>query len=137
MFMACSSSDGDVNAPEVILTNDNTNNMMDNTNMPPDDVNLYKGSFVSGAHTTTGEAIVNEEHTMISFSDFKTDNGPLLEVYLATSTNATDYISLGVLQGVEGNFSYALPEGINFETHKFVLIWCVEFSVNFGHAVLE
>ena len=100
-------------------------------------VDLYEGSFVSAAHPTSGQAIVNEERTILSFADFKTDSGPILEVYLATDTNASDYITLGELQGVEGNFDYNLPEDVNFEMHKYVLIWCVDFSVNFGHAILE
>lgn len=137
-IFACSSNSDELPSEQAPVVEEDTNNMItDNTNMPPDDVNLYKGNFVSAAHATSGEAIVNQEHTSISFTNFKTDNGPLLEIYLAKDTNATDYISLGVLQGIEGNYSYALPEGVNFETHKYVLVWCVQFSVNFGHAILE
>ena len=114
-------------------SNDGSDEMM----MTEEEVDLYEGVFISAAHPTSGEASVNEARTTISFTNFKTDSGPLLEVYLSTDTSASDYITLGVLQGVEGNFDYSLPEGVDFNTHKYVHIWCVDFSVSFGYAVLE
>ncbi|MDU8886995.1 DM13 domain-containing protein [Yeosuana sp. MJ-SS3] len=126
LILACSTNNDD---DSQVNQNEETDIM--------EEVDLYEGSFVSAAHPTSGKAIVNEEHTILAFTNFKTDSGPILEVYLATDTNASDYISLGELQGIEGDFDYSLPEGVNFETHKFVLIWCVDFSVNFGHAILE
>ena len=137
--MSCSSSGDD--SPQVIQDDDSSmmeEEMEDDMMMEEEEeVDLYEGDFVSAAHPTSGQAIVNEDHTLLSFTDFKTDDGPILEVYLATDTNASEYISLGELQGIEGDFEYNLPEGVNFETHNYVLIWCVDFSVNFGHAILE
>jgi hypothetical protein len=95
------------------------------------------GSFVSDAHETTGTASVNEEETLLMFTDFKTDNGPLLEVYLSTDKEATEYVSLGDLKGIEGDFQYDIPSGTELTKYKYVLIWCVDFSVSFGHAKLE
>ena len=40
------------------------------------DVNYSMGDFVSGAHLTTGKVSVNLEKTILSFNNFKTDNGP-------------------------------------------------------------
>ncbi|WP_027136623.1 DM13 domain-containing protein [Gaetbulibacter saemankumensis] len=97
----------------------------------------YSGDFVSSAHPTSGKATINSERTILSFTDFKTDNGPVLEVYLATNNTAESYISLGELKGIEGNYTYALPENIDFTKYNHVIIWCVEFSVNFGYAVLK
>ncbi|HMC01788.1 MAG TPA: DM13 domain-containing protein [Flavobacteriaceae bacterium] len=139
LIMSCSSSGDD--SPQVIQDDDSSmmeEEMEDDMMMEEEEeVDLYEGDFVSAAHPTSGQAIVNEDHTLLSFTDFKTDDGPILEVYLATDTNASEYISLGELQGIEGDFEYNLPEGVNFETHNYVLIWCVDFSVNFGHAILE
>ncbi len=72
-----------------------------------------------------------------NLSDFKTDDGPLLEVYLSTDKEATEYISLGVLKGIEGDYQYDIPTGTDLTKYKYVLIWCVDFSVSFGYAVLE
>ncbi len=96
-----------------------------------------KGDFVSDAHETTGTASLNEDETILKFIDFKTDNGPLLEVYLSTDEAATEYVSLGDLKGIEGNFEYSIPSGTDLTKYKYVLIWCVDFSVSFGHAILE
>ncbi|WP_236252724.1 DM13 domain-containing protein [Echinicola sp. 20G] len=98
---------------------------------------LYQGDFKSDAHPTSGVATVNQSKSQLSFTNFKTDPGPLLEVYLATDQNATNYVSLGELKGIEGDFSYAIPNNVNLTTHNYVLIWCVDFSVNFGYAILE
>ncbi len=95
------------------------------------------GDFVSDAHETTGTASLNAEETILKFTDFKTDNGPLLEVYLSTDEEATEYVSLGALKGIEGDFEYAIPSGTDLTKYKYVLIWCVDFSVSFGHAIIE
>ena len=95
------------------------------------------GEFMNGAHPTSGTATVNVERTKLELKDFKSDDGPILELYLATDIEASQYETLGELQGLEGDFTYDLPGGIDYETHKYVLVWCVDFSVSFGHAILE
>ena len=95
------------------------------------------GDFVNGAHPTMGKALVNAEHTILSFRNFKTDNGPVLNVYLFEELNSSDYIDLGMLQGLEGDFDYVIPANIDLSKYKIVRIWCVDFSVSFGHADLE
>ena len=95
------------------------------------------GDFIDVAHPTSGMAIVNAERTELELIDFKSDDGPILELYLATDSTAENYITLGELQGLEGNFTYILPQNINFDAHKYLIVWCVTFKVDFGHAVLE
>ena len=97
------------------------------------------GEFVNAAHPTMGKVTVNDEHTSLFITDFKSDDGPLLEMYLSTDLEATNYISLGELKGLEGNFSYTIPNGetLDFTEYKYLMVWCVDFSVNFGHAILE
>ncbi|TRZ46114.1 DM13 domain-containing protein [Robertkochia solimangrovi] len=135
--ISCSSSDDSspVNNPTVNTPDEMAMDEEDDS-MTEDD-SLLMGDFISVAHDTEGKASVNNEMTEISLSDFKSDDGPLLELYLATDENATDYITLGELKGLEGNYTYDIPENVNFETHKYLIVWCVEFSVNFGYAVLE
>jgi len=96
-----------------------------------------KGDFVSGAHTTSGSILVNEQKTLLSFVNFKTDSGPKLLVYLTTAVGSNDYISLGDLKGTSGNFTYNIPENTDLSKYKIVDIWCVDFSVSFGHAELK
>ena len=95
------------------------------------------GVFVSDAHPTMGTATVNEAVTNLSLTQFKTDDGPKLLLYLSTEVDSKDYVDLGDLKGLEGDFNYAIPAGTDIEKYKYVVVWCVDFSVSFGHAELE
>lgn len=143
-FQSCStSSDGDMIAEEEMQMEEKeemeVEMEMEEVEMEEDMTNtdVLSGDFISGAHTTTGEASVNASKTTLSFTDFKTDEGPLLEIYLATDTSASTYITLGAIKGVDGNYEYTLPDNVDLVTYNHVLVWCVTFSVNFGHSVLK
>jgi len=99
-------------------------------------INL-SGSFVSGAHSTSGSASVNSEKTELSLSNFKTSIGPKLLVYLTTTVGSSEYVSLGALKGTDGNYNYTIPKNTDLNKYKIVDIWCVDFSVSFGHAELK
>ena len=97
-----------------------------------------QGLFQDGAHPTSGTASVNSARTVLSFTDFMTDRGPILEVYLCKSDgNCDEFITLGVLKNTSGFQQYTLPDNVNLTTYDYVHIWCVEFAVSFGHAKLE
>jgi hypothetical protein len=95
------------------------------------------GNFVAGAHPTSGKASVNSDKTVLTFKDFKTDNGPKLLVYLSTNSSAAEFINLGDLKGIEDDFTYSIPANTDLIKYKIVNIWCVDFSVSFGHAELK
>ncbi|AZQ61045.1 hypothetical protein EI427_02070 [Flammeovirga pectinis] len=94
------------------------------------------GNFENGAHPTSGSAKI-EGLSVVLNTDFMSDNGPDLYVYLAQGTNGDGFIDLGRLQAVSGTQTYTLPEGIDFSKNKYLLIWCKQYSVLFGHAVME
>jgi len=99
-----------------------------------------KGTFVSQAHPTSGTVSVNKERTVMTFTNFKTDTGPLVEVWLSTTTtpsNPSTYTSLGMIKGVDGDYTYSIPASVDFSSQKIVNIWCVDFSVSFGYAELK
>ena len=98
---------------------------------------IASGSFVSGAHETSGMVSVNSLITELIFTDFKTDQGPKLLVYLTTEVGSADYTSLGDLKGVERDYKYDIPANTDLGKYKIVDIWCVDFSVSFGHAQLK
>ncbi|WP_308992236.1 DM13 domain-containing protein [Mariniflexile litorale] len=125
-FQSCSSSDTPMMEAEMQMEEDEMMN-----------TSTFEGDFMSSAHPTSGKATINEAKTILSFTNFKTDDGPLLEVYLATDTSASTYITLGALQGVNGNYEYALPTNIDYAVYNHVIVWCVTFSVNFGYSVLK
>ena len=96
-----------------------------------------KGIFVSGAHTTTGSVSVNSSETLLSFTNFKTDNGPRLLVYLTVEVGSSDFVSLGDLKGISGDFTYNIPDNTDITKYHIVDIWCVDALVSFGHANLK
>jgi hypothetical protein len=107
---------------------------------PPTGDTLATGTFISNAHPTRGTVRIVKDSIgkiSLSFENFQTDNGPDLRVWLATNTTATNYRQAGALTAVTGNFSYPLDSLIDYNTYNNVLIWCEDFSVLFGHAVLR
>lgn len=109
----------------------------DDNNLDPNTTS-FKGDFVSAVHTTSGVASINEARTTLSLTNFKTDSGPDLNIYLASGINSVtaDFIDLGDIKGVNGNYTYDLPDNVNYANYKYVVVWCVAFTVNFGYAEL-
>ena len=109
--------------------------------MAPDVTTLVEGSFVGRAHPTSGTAKIITDGTrrFLRFEGFQTDNGPDLNVYLATGPpngSPGDFIDLGDLKGNIGDQNYELSDGVDLDRFTTVFIWCVRFSVAFGAAPL-
>ncbi len=108
--------------------------------VPVDGEILAVGDFVDEVHPTSGQVEVvedAEEGTLsLVMTDFLSDNGPDLFVYLATDTSATDVIDLGALRATSGTLNYEIPGGAYDAKYDHVLIWCDQFSVLFGSAQL-
>ncbi|QDO95108.1 DM13 domain-containing protein [Formosa sediminum] len=123
LLSSCSSNDdsADIVEEDTVLENEDN----------------FTGIFIDVTHPTSGTATVNAEKTTLELTNFKSDDGPLLELYLTTGLDVSNYVSLGVLKGLDGNYSYTLPTDIDLETYNHVIVWCVEFSVNFGYAILK
>lgn len=101
---------------------------------------VASGNFVSSSHTTTGTVKIVVDGSNVKrlvFENFRTDNGPDLRVWLSPNNNGSPYQEAGPLKAVSGNFSYELGPAINHSTNNRVLIWCEDFSVLFGYAILQ
>jgi len=101
---------------------------------------LFSGSFSGNAHPTSGTVKVIRDAAGINylvFENFSSDNGPDLDVWLAPDISGSTYQSLGDLKAINGNFYYELGSSVDLSANNRVLIWCVRFSVLFGHATLE
>ena len=102
---------------------------------------LVEGSFIDRSHPTHGIAkvITDGERRFLRFEGFETDNGPDLNVYLATGPpdgSPGDFVDLGDLKGNIGDQNYELSDDIDLDRYTTVFIWCVRFSVAFGAAPL-
>ena len=92
-----------------------------------------------GFHNAEGNVKVvslTDGSKILRLENFKSTNGPNVHVYLSTDKRATDYVDLGKLKANNGNQNYNIPAGTDFRKHNIVLIWCKDFSVLFGSAVV-
>jgi hypothetical protein len=101
---------------------------------------LKTGTLVSNSKTTSGTVKVvrgTDNVVRLVFENVSTGNGPDVRVWLSPNTTANPYQEVGILKATSGSFSYELGNSIDYTTNSRVLIWCVDFSVLFGHAVLQ
>ena len=100
---------------------------------------LQMGVFINGVHTTSGNVfwLRTSGKDSLYLTNFKTDAGPDLKVYLSTDSRASNFVNLGDLKAFTGNQYYAIPAGKEPTDYKFVLIWYQRFSVLFGSAELK
>jgi hypothetical protein len=107
---------------------------------------LTSGTFVSGAHATSGTATIyklDDGSRLLRLTNFTTSNGPKVHVILADhaiSGNAVEdakSVDLGDLKGNTGNQNYVIPANVNLDDVKSVAIYCERFKVNFGAADLK
>ncbi|MDX1373727.1 MAG: DM13 domain-containing protein, partial [Nitrososphaeraceae archaeon] len=92
-----------------------------------------------GFHMASGQVKIlqTSDGPVLRFENLDVTNGPDLYVYLATDTNAEDYVSLGRLKGNIGNQNYPIPVDTNLDKYNTVLIWCQAFSTLFGSSRLS
>lgn len=109
---------------------------------------LLQGQFidVDSLHRGSGTATLfqlPEGGTLIRLEDFMVTNGPDLHVLLAEGTSPTDrdelgnYVDLGSLKGNLGNQNYEVPNGIDVDSFRSVVIYCVPFHVVFSTATFN
>ena len=92
-----------------------------------------------GFHNAEGKVSIvslTDGSKILSLENFKSTNGPNVHVYLSTDEHATNFIDLGKLKANSGNQNYNIPLGTDVTKHNIVLIWCKDFSVLFGSAIL-
>jgi hypothetical protein len=101
---------------------------------------IASANFISSAHNTSGTVKIIKDaanKVFLVFENFRTDNGPDLRVWLSPNNSGNPYQELGFLKAASGNFSYELDATVNYTANNRVLIWCRQFSVLFGYAVLQ
>ena len=118
---------------------------------PPEDAPVVEtvasGQFISRDHPTEGTAAVltdGSAQRFLRFTEFATDNGPDVNVYLSTAAPDgdsgafdDDFVDLGDLSGNVGDQNYEIPEDVDLSRYRTVVLWCVRFGVPFGAAGLE
>lgn len=106
----------------------------------PEGTVIKSGALVSDNKATSGIVKVVQGangNLKLVFENLSTGNGPDVGVWLSPNINASSYTEVGPLKAFTGTFSYDLNPNADFTTNNRVLIWCVDFSLLFGHAVLQ
>ena len=97
---------------------------------------IATGNFTSAVHTTTGRVTWYQQGNKqyLYLTNFATDAGPDLKVYIAKNTNGGSFVNIGNLASNTGNQVYEFTGNINPTEYPYILIWCQRFSVLFGSA---
>ena len=106
---------------------------------------VVSGQFAPIAHPGAGTATIltNPDGTsVLTFTNFETDPGPDLRVYLAAGDPASgaelgEYVDLGALKGNVGDQQYAIPADVDLSRFTAVVVWCRAFEVGFTSAALS
>jgi hypothetical protein len=103
---------------------------------------LGVGRFVDGAHPTVGTATLIDTADggrVLTLTDFETDPGPDLRVYLVPPgrDGVSGGVDLGALKGNVGDQQYPVPASFGDAPEGLqVVVWCRAFTVAFGTATL-
>lgn len=125
LFLSCAKSNDSATTP--------------GTDTVPGGTLIATGNFTSGVHSTSGTAkVYNDGGTKrLRLENFKTDNGPDLKVYLSKDINAATFINISNLRSINGNQNYDISGMPDLAQYKYVLIWCQQFGVLFGSALVQ
>lgn len=99
----------------------------------------YSGSFMGqGGQNVSGQAQIYFENNknVLKLSNFQSNNGPDLKVYLSKAASPSEYISLGDLKSTNGNQVYEIPGTPDFSLYKYALIHCEQYNHRYGSAEL-
>ena len=117
-----------------------TKSVKDVTETIPTDLTVIsQGSFIGSAHNVSGIVKLSKDASgkkYLVFENFNTQSGPDLRIWMAEDNAAKNYAEI---TNTVNNGTYKLEIASNVDTSKktYVLIWCKQFTVLFGSAVLK
>ncbi|HUR04883.1 MAG TPA: DM13 domain-containing protein, partial [Nonomuraea sp.] len=118
---------------------------------PPAPAELFRGTFLSHEHGTTGTVRVlqlADGSRVLRLENLDTSNGPDLKVVLSDAPvlegkagwhvfDDNEHAKIGNLKGNKGSQNYEIPAGLDLTDLRSVSIWCDRFNVSFGAAALS
>lgn len=117
-----------------------TKDVKDVTETIPTDLTVIsQGSFTPGVHSVSGVVKLSKDGAnkkYLVFEDFKTESGPDLRIWLAEDNSAKNYVEITNTVN-NGKYKLELASDIDTSKRTYVLVWCKQFTVLFGSAILK
>lgn len=135
----------DVVDEQVVVATEPTQDAAEATDAPAEQAAptaLASGQFEARDHPGEGTATLVDtaDGAVLTLTDFATDNGPDLLVYLvpegAPEGSVEGFVDLGVLKGNIGDQQYDVPDDVEAGSGWRVVVWCRAFAVSFTEALL-
>lgn len=134
VFVSSCSSEDD---PTAVI--DNLQDPQVDVGVPPNSSVITMGTFTSFAHGLSGEAVIYadaEGDRTLRFKNFTMSAGPDVYVLFSKSNNYSKANTIAISMLKDGysnqNINFSVPDSIDISTHKFVLVYCVQFNSLFG-----
>ncbi|TAE13098.1 MAG: hypothetical protein EAZ95_11590 [Bacteroidetes bacterium] len=98
---------------------------------------IRTGTFTGNSFGTAKLKIENGVLKLQTGSNFGGSNAPDLRMYLSNSGNGTtNAIEIATLTQRTGAQSWNIPSNVNITSYRYVVVWCKQFSANYGTADL-
>jgi hypothetical protein len=108
---------------------------------PSDTIATSMGTFASFAHSLSGEAViytVTGNKRILRLENFTMNQGPDVYVFLSKTNNYSAANTIAVASLKENysntNLTVNVDDMVDLNVHKFVLVYCVQYSSLFGYA---
>lgn len=104
---------------------------------------LKKGTFTGYAHDLSGKSAILKEGNkhILRLTKYYMTPGPDVDVLLSktASYSAGNVVKIADLNGgyTNSSINLSIPDGINWSEYPYVMVWCVQYSQNFGVAMLS
>ena len=116
----------------------------------PTAVKLKTGNFTDqdSFHKGSGQATIylgTDGSYLLRLEDLRVTNGPDLHVFLTPhrdpgsrgDVKAPGHVDLGKLKGNRGNQNYPIPDDVDIDAQRSIVIYCKPFSVIFSVAMIQ
>lgn len=114
----------------------------------PQTVELATGEFEDAEYVTTGSAKIvrlADGSRFLRIENFSTSQAPVIQVAFSNAPSGGEwgsyddvrFASIGTLKALSGNQNYEIPEGLDLQGFKSVVIWCDKYDVALGTAPVQ
>jgi uncharacterized protein YjdB len=98
---------------------------------------IRQGTFTGNSFGTVKLKIENGILKLQTGSNFGGNSAPDLRMYLSNSGNGnTNALEIATLTQRSGAQSWNIPSNVNITSYRYVVVWCKQFSANYGTADL-